>query len=184
MLSRTTNESANVAVVARTWQSNATKLNRFLSRYEHNSADVEDIVQDALLEALRCVERFEGKSSLETWLFGIARNVARHHVADVTRRSRFISSYDSMLEQSDDALDRLCLNEPSDEPSDKMQTLQMVNRLATLVQTMPLQLQETFDLLCIQECSYLEASETMGIPIGTVRSRLHRVRALLKASMS
>jgi RNA polymerase sigma-70 factor, ECF subfamily len=184
MLSCTTYDSDSVAVVARMWHSNAGKLKRFLARYEHNGADVEDIVQDALLEALRCVERFEGKSSLETWVFGIALNVARHHIAHATRRSRYISSYDALLEQSDDALDKLCLSGPRDDPSNKMQTLQMVDRLTTCVHAMPSELQETFDLLCIQECSYMEASETMGIPIGTVRSRLHRVRSLLKASMS
>jgi RNA polymerase sigma factor (sigma-70 family) len=181
-LIRSTHRS-NAAGIARSWQASSGKLKRFLARYEHNEADVEDIVQDALLEAVRCVDRFEGKSSMETWIFGIAINVARHHVAAATQRSRVMTSADALTEHSPDALDALCGTSQCDEPSNRTQSLQFVERLAKVVKAMPEELQRTFELLCVQECSYLEAADAMGIPVGTVRSRLHRLRGLLRSSM-
>jgi RNA polymerase sigma factor (sigma-70 family) len=174
---------SNAAGVARSWRASSGKLKRFLLRYEHNEADVEDIVQEALLEAVRCVDRFEGKSSMETWIFGIAINVARHHVAAATQRSRIITSVDDLADHSPDVLDAFCETPQCDEPSNRTQSVQFVERLVQNVQAMPKELQTTFELLCVQECSYVEAAEAMGIPVGTVRSRLHRLRGLLRSSM-
>ncbi|MDQ0083804.1 RNA polymerase sigma factor (sigma-70 family) [Variovorax boronicumulans] len=177
--------AAGLSDIARSWRANPVKLKRLLARYEHNESDVEDIIQDALVEAVRCIDRFEGKSSLETWLFGIALNVARHHVASATRRARHVVSLDNLLDdESPDALDHLCESPQSFDPVHQMQSVEFARHLIRCVGALPRELQKTFELLCIHECSYIEAAETLGIPIGTVRSRLHRVRTLLRPALA
>ena len=55
------------------------RLHSFVRRRIGNPADVEEVVQETCLEAVRCLDRFQGQSRPETWLFGIAMNLVRNH---------------------------------------------------------------------------------------------------------
>jgi RNA polymerase sigma-70 factor (ECF subfamily) len=69
-------------------------LYRFASRFAGISeADLDDLVSVTFLEACRSAKGFRGGSSVRTWLFGIAVNVARHHVRGDARRRAFLSAY-------------------------------------------------------------------------------------------
>jgi DNA-directed RNA polymerase specialized sigma24 family protein len=66
----------DVELLART---HAARLASFLRRRVGTRHDVEDLVLDTLLEAVRCVDRFQGQPRPGTWLFGIALNLTRNH---------------------------------------------------------------------------------------------------------
>jgi RNA polymerase sigma factor (sigma-70 family) len=170
---------ASLVAIARSWQSNPTKIKRFLSRYEYNEADVQDIIQDALTEAVRCIGKFRGESSLETWLFGIAINVARHHVVSSLSRGKWTCSLDDLLERTPETVHHACRSSDSLDPARQMQAIQFAENLAGRVSHMPTPLQQTFELLFVHDYSYVEAAAELSIPVGTVRSRAHRVRQLL-----
>jgi len=170
-----------IAQVARTSMRDSCKLRRFLWRYERAASDVEDIIQDAMVEALRCSDRFLARSSVETWFFGVAANVARNHVARrVTQASR-TESLDLLREVTGDpAGDRRLGGDAEVGSRDDVAIRQFAGQVSNALARLPDDLRDTFELVCLQERSYRDVAEMLSIPIGTIRSRIHRARSLLR----
>lgn len=71
------------------------KLRSFLRRFERDPQLVDDLVQDVYVEVLKSLRNFGGRSCLESWIFGVAQNVGRQHVAKaVAHRARFVDMED------------------------------------------------------------------------------------------
>lgn len=123
--------------------------------------DAEDVVQESLLGALKSAKRFEGRSSLSTWLSRIVANqvlALRRY-----RRVRRAESFDESLSGP--------ANTPSpDAPLDVDRILQALSE----------EHRQIIVLREIQGMSYEEISEALDIPKGTVESRLFRARQALK----
>lgn len=141
-------------------------LVRFVQRYVRNVDDARDVVQNTFLESVRCADRFTGASKPSTWLFGIALNLARNHV----RRS-----YASLTKQAEDGVIDGIPDFGSD-PADLVQNQQLANRVEQMLEALPDRIRETFEAVLDDDASYADAAEKMQIPIGTVRSRVSRVR--------
>ena len=155
------------------------KLKRFIWRFEHNEENIEDIIQDAVIEALRCEHSFEYRSSIETWFFGVAANVARRHVARRSVHSKRVTSLDDHAEWSEfDGMDGFPRETSS--PDVAFQFNQFVSDLSTQIEQFPDDLRRTFELVCIEGNAYQDAAAMLQIPIGTVRSRVNRARKLLQ----
>lgn len=132
-----------------------------LGRRPEHYADAEDILQEALLGALKSAPRFEGRSSLSTWL---SRIVANQVLA--FRRYRKVRRADAF----DEATTR-----PESDP-DNSARLDVEKMLAALSE-------EHRDVIVLRELqglSYEEISQVLGIPKGTVESRLFRARQALR----
>jgi RNA polymerase sigma-70 factor (ECF subfamily) len=126
-------------------------------------------MQETLAEAFNSVENYQGRSRLETWLFGIAINVARNHVAKATRNQRFVELTDDIAGDVPGSCNPLAV-------VDARRRLQAINdKLDRLTP----ELRKTFDCVFIHGMAYQEAAEAMDIPVGTVRSRLFKLRAIL-----
>lgn len=148
-------------------------LLRFVKRYLRNDADAEDVVQLTFIEAMRCAERYSGLSKASTWLFGIGLNLARSHVRK--KRGDFLDmAEDSELENF--------IDEYAD-PARIVEARQIVNCVGGVMNQLPVQIRVTFETVLEGDVSYEQAAEKMGIPVGTVRSRVSRVRALLRTQM-
>lgn len=155
------------------------KIGQFLWRYERNKEDIEDIVQDSLLAALECSGKFKNKSSVKTWLRGVMLNMARHHVANRVHESRIKSSLlmqNNMHEDIEDS--QLMAIAPC--PSNTAELNELCQKISTSLDCVSQDIRDTFELVCIHEKTYQEAAESMGIPIGTIRSRINRVRSILR----
>ncbi|MBB3121954.1 RNA polymerase sigma factor [Pseudoduganella violacea] len=142
-------------------------LLRFVQRYLGNQSDAEDVVQNTFVEAMRCVDHFSGLSKPSTWLFGIALNLARNQV----RRNcadRYEEIDDSFLEQIVDS---------HADPALQCELHQMAGLVDSLLADLPAPIRHTFEAVLDGEMSYDAAAKELGIPIGTVRSRVSRVRA-------
>ena len=149
-------------------------LLRFIQRYLNNSADAEDVLQNTFLEAFRCADRFAGLSKPSTWLFGIALNQAHGQV----RRN-----CGDKLE----LMDELQLSEFADEHADPakiIQVRQMTNKVNEFLGDLSPKIRTTFEAVLEGDISYEEAAKQLQIPIGTVRSRISRVRASVRAEFS
>lgn len=172
-----------VAAVAEEVMLPNSKLRRLLRRYERNQADVEDIIQDALVEALRSVGRFNGTSSLTTWFFGVALNVARHHVARRVREAAHLCA----LEMDEGEFGGECgqAHEPGliPGPAALLEFRQFLEHFNCAMTQLPCDLRDTFNLACLHELSYQEVATRQGIPVGTVRSRVNRARAVLREAL-
>lgn len=67
-------------------------VTRYLSRLVRSQVDVEDLLQTTFLQVAQGGSRYQGRSSVRTWLLGIATNVARHHFRSHARRTRLLAA--------------------------------------------------------------------------------------------
>jgi RNA polymerase sigma factor (sigma-70 family) len=149
-------------------------LVRFVQRYVRNVDDAKDVVQNTFLESVRCADRFTGASKPSTWLFGIALNLARNHV----RRN-----YATMAKHADESLMDEMVDLGAD-PADLMQNQQLANKVEKMLSELPDRIRETFETVLEEEASYADAAKIMQIPIGTVRSRVSRVREQIRTILA
>lgn len=128
-------------------------------------ADAEDLVQDTLVRAFRAIDRFDGRHP-RAWLLTILRNA---HINGVRRRRP------ELLDDPDDAVDRL-LGDAADGPEALVVGAAFDAVVADAVAALPPRFGAVVTLVDINGLSYAEAAEALGVPIGTVMSRLHRAR--------
>lgn len=146
-----------------------------------NAADAEDLVQETLAGAFRGLDRFEGRSSVKTWLSRIlVTQVARW------RRSRRGKSAVS-LQAMDGGPEEEGTGDTRDPAgADAADTPERVARridLQAALQKLTPEHREVLLLREFQGLSYEEMAEALGVPRGTVESRLHRARAELKGRL-
>jgi RNA polymerase sigma-70 factor (ECF subfamily) len=138
-----------------------------------NATDAEDVLQETFIGALRGLHRFEGRSTVRTWLTGIlVRQVARHHRGRGQRKTQVGGE---LSEAS-----RRLLN--GTVPGESQQWDTQIDVLAALGSLSP-EHREALALREFQGLTYEEMAETLGVPIGTVESRLHRARRELKEKL-
>jgi RNA polymerase sigma-70 factor, ECF subfamily len=143
---------------------------RFTLRLSRDSAVAEEITQEVFLALLRDTSRYDANrgAALSTWLCGIARRQLWRHFE---RTQRFVPI---------DTLD-----EPFDPPSFDEGPAELLSRAEALailrdgLDSLPLILKEVVILCELEELTYQQVALILAIPIGTVRSRLHRARARL-----
>lgn len=146
-------------------------LFRFVQRYVRNIEDAEDVVQNTFIEAMRCADRFAGLSKPSTWLFGIALNLARNQVRrNGARRDEAVD--DAFIEQ---------IAEAHADPAILTELRQIAARVEAMLGELPAKIRTTFEAVLDGESTYEEAAEHLRIPVGTVRSRVSRVRAAVRA---
>ncbi len=148
-------------------------------RLTGNRADAEDLAQDVLLRALRALPGFRGDSLASTWLYRITVNSWKNRVRSEKRRSFWRTVTLGLISGDDDgpALE-LSDNEP---PPDA--ALEATERSAA-VQRALMGLDEDDRAIVVlrdvEDRSYGEIGTVLGVPKGTVKSRLSRARAKLK----
>ena len=144
-------------------------LARYWTRNEH---DAEDIVQDAYLRALKYFDgyRGEGETSARAWLLTIVRNTAHNF----RRRGRV----DSLTTEFDDTLHTNAAM--TDRPSGTLERAEAKETLGRALDRLAPEFREVIVLRELQGLSYKEISEVVGVPVGTVMSRLSRARARLQ----
>jgi RNA polymerase sigma factor (sigma-70 family) len=142
----------------------------FVRRYVRDAADAEDVTQSAFLEATRCAAKFSNLSKPSTWLFGIALNMARNHVRRKNPDGLFCDIEDEAHE----------LPDPFGDPAKIIEARELLGKSIHLVGTLSDDLQATFNAVMDTEQTYDLAARELGIPIGTVRSRLSRIRGQLR----
>ena len=147
-----------------------THLLRFVQRYVGNHEDAEDVVQNTFIEAVKCAHRFSGLSKPSTWLFGIALNLARNQV-----RRRAADRYE-MVEE--DFLEQLI--DTHADPAVLVELRQIAQKVDALLGELPLKIRSTFEAVLDGDVTYEQAAQQLDIPIGTVRSRVSRVRAAVR----
>lgn len=155
------------------------RLKFFAMRYEKNASDIEDIIQNTFLEALKYQNSFEGRSTIDTWLHGIMRNTIKRHIAFQVSQSKQTIRLDAQEET------KIFCFEVEDEswvqPEDIVYAKQILQNLSVALKEMSQDIRTTFDLVFIDELSYQNAASILNIPVGTVKSRTNRIRKLLRA---
>jgi RNA polymerase sigma-70 factor (ECF subfamily) len=137
-------------------------------------AAAEDVTQDVFLAVMRDAVRYEpGRSTVAAWLCGIARNHARRRLE---REGRMVPLPDETEAERPGTV-------AQPDPLGDLANAQQLDALRRAVLSLPLHYREVVVLCELQELSYQEAAVSLDCAVGTVRSRLHRARALLTAKM-
>ncbi len=133
--------------------------------------DAEDIAQDVFVSAYRALDGFEGRARFTTWLYGIMLNSVRSYWR---RRKRVtVLSTDSGGEDDDPAPQ---LAAEQDGPAQLAVRAERVGVVREAIAGLDEQFREVIVLRDIQGMTYEELAETLDLPDGTVKSRLHRAR--------
>lgn len=147
--------------LVRRFQADVWRLSFHLVRDE---ALADDVTQNAFVRVFRFLPRYRGDSKFTTWLFSIARNCA----LDEIRRAQ-------RLKRTADAL----RGEPERPQREVGLALEVREALAKL----PLELREPVVLIDMFGTPYAEVARILKAPVGTIKSRVHRARALLAEAM-
>jgi RNA polymerase sigma-70 factor (ECF subfamily) len=133
----------------------------------------EDVTQEVFMVLIRDGHTFDAsRGSLNAFLMGVARN----HVLRRLRRERF---YVAMEEDSESSVKENQTSLTTAGPLDDLARTERIESVRRAVLALPERYREVVVLCDLEEMSYVEAAEILGCAIGTVRSRLHRGRALL-----
>lgn len=146
-------------------------LYRTAARVIGNRSEAEDLVQETYFQAWKSFHRFEPGTNCRAWLFKILFHLIQH------QRRKWYNS--KLVQESDDMLlqDTVAYEPPLP------QHLSDEDVLAAL-EKVPVPYREAVVLADVQEFSYKEVAATLGVPVGTVMSRLSRGRKLLRAELS
>jgi len=141
--------------------------------------DAEDLTQDVFVKVHKALARFEGRAKFTTWLYGIAVNTVRNFWRSSARRA----TLPLQTGDGDDAWDR-DPSDPGDTPDEAAERGERVAFIRRAIESLDEELREAVVLRDIQGFAYEELAETLGVPLGTVKSRLHRGRTALKSKLA
>ena len=149
------------------------KLGRLLSRFIRDSAEVEDVAQEAFIKAYRALPSFRGDSAFYTWLYRIGINTAKNYLVARGRRAPTSTGFDS--EEAEGFEDAELLRDVNT-PEAELMSKQIGNVVNETMAELPEELRMAITLSEIEGLSYEDISTIMNCPIGTVRSRIFRAR--------
>ena len=151
----------------------ANRLYHFILKNVGHVPFAQDLTQETLLEAYRQLSTFRGEATFSTWLFGIALNKVRNYINRSPdwrqQHSHIRVLYPDFTNHGD--------------PTQLLETKQTLQALQRAIETLPMPLRESLILVVMEELPYETAAQILAIPVGTLKSRVHRSRELLKQSM-
>jgi len=152
-------------------------LYRFALRMSGNAWTAEEIVQDVFMTLMRDPKKFDPeRGTLGAFLYGITRNRVLKHLE---RSPREIS----LDERKEDGASLEATLQDFVTPATVAEKRELIELVWAAVLGLPAEFRETVVLCELEELSYEEAAAMIGCPIGTIRSRLYRGRALLMARL-
>lgn len=146
-------------------------LRRYARRLTHNDDTAGDLVQETMARALRYIDRYQPTGSLQGWLITIMKNQFRE-----TRRRHLLDQ--AACVHLGTGLISAGVVVRLDAPQDDQLLLRQIR---AAIPRLPQLQRDVLMLICLQGLSYEQASARLGIPMGTIRSRLFRARSALQA---
>lgn len=173
-------EEAFEEMVTRYWDRIYARVLQLLK----NRQDAEEVTQDAFMRAHRGLENFRGDSSFSTWLFQIATNLAHNRYWYWFRRKRDASfSLEQNLTEESEGTFADVIAADVDTPAETFVTQELVDRVAECLPLLSEKHHEILTLRLVQDLSYEDIADHLGISVGTVKSRIARARESLRRKM-
>lgn len=155
----------DVAAMEALYRRHAAVVQRFVHARVHDHFEVADIVHNAMLDVWRSADRFQGRSSVRSWILSIARNKTVDHIRKQGRV--VVSEPDEMI--PDDA--------PA--PEDLLAAAQDAEKVRNCVSKLGAQQKSAVHLAFFEELTYGEIAEAEGVPEGTIKTRIYHAKKLL-----
>ena len=144
-------------------------------RILQNEQLAEEVAQDSFLNAYKALKTFKGKSKFSTWLYRITYNVALNALKKENRINEFISD-----QEPEDYVSNSSSNQINDSTLDNIVRNDNGNIVRESVAKLPSKFASILTMYHLNQMKYNEISELTNLPIGTVKSHIHRGRILLK----
>ena len=145
-------------------------------RVLRQAEDAEDVVQETFVRVFKALDRYDQARPFSTWLFTIAARLCIDHLR--RRRMKTFSLSGKDPESDEDRV--IELEDPGPRPDDVVAGWEDEKRVQALVDLLPSHYRIVVVLRHQQDLSYEEIAEALRLPLGTVKARIHRARALLK----
>ena len=138
--------------------------------------DAEDVTQEAFIRVFRALDRYDLSRPFGAWLMTITSRLCIDHI----RRRKFGAVSLTHREPGSDEEYSIDVRDPGLGPEERVARAEEERRSAELINSLPPHYRIVVLLRHQQELSYEEIAEALSLPLGTVKARIHRARALLK----
>jgi len=143
-------------------------------RVVRNEDIVEDLAQETFLNAFNSIKNFKRQSSFYTWIYRVAVNISLNYLS----KQKKLKVVDDAVMETESVVDRIATYDMSPEKS--LRSKESTSVIFKAIDKLPDDMRIAIMLRDYEGLSYQEVSEVMNCPIGTVRSRIFRGRAILK----
>jgi RNA polymerase sigma-70 factor (ECF subfamily) len=146
-----------------------------------DAQEAEDVAQEVFITVFKSIEQFRGEAKFSTWLYRIAANQCKNRIKYLARRHQHDRTelQEAVLPEVQEASGK---NSPR--PDAQLAGVQLERLLQQAIATLDEEQRVLVVLRDVEELSYEEICQITGLPEGTVKSRLHRARALLRRKLS
>ena len=152
---------------------------RLLLRMLGDRTEAEDLAQEVFISVFKAIDGFRGDAQLSTWVYRVAANHCRNRIKYLVRRRRQVTDgFDEQVEEGSLGLPSRPHHDPPDQLMEARQTEHLLQQGLLSLDA------EQRELMVLREVEHLSYEEIMaitGLPEGTVKSRMHRARAGLRA---
>ena len=148
-------------------------------RITGNPEDAAEVAQETFIRVLRSLHTYDPERRLKTWLFKIAANLALDSIR--RRKRRPVALEDLFDEEKRPPLE---VEEPGPGPEAQLELGRSAERFDVMIQEMPAPYQAILYLRYREDLAYDEIAQTLGIPLGTVKVRLHRAHEMLRRKLT
>ncbi|MCE4222370.1 sigma-70 family RNA polymerase sigma factor [Methylobacterium sp. C25] len=149
----------------------STRVYRFLVRLVRDATQAEDLMSDVFFDVWQQAARFEGRSSVTTWMLGIARFKALSHL-----RKRQHAALEPEFAEA--------IEDEADTPEILLQKVGKAEVIRRCLAVLSTEHREVIDLVYYHERSVEEVAEITGVPAGTVKTRLFHARKRLSEQLT
>jgi RNA polymerase sigma-70 factor (ECF subfamily) len=144
--------------------------------------EARDIAQDVFLQVYRTLGRFQGRSTLRTWIYRIVVNQCRNRQRWWRRRRRAAACPLETITAADEA--QMAAARPGESPFESIDRRERARRMESALRSVSFDHRAVLLLREVEGLSCEEISATLGLPIGTVKSRLARARDSLRGALA
>jgi RNA polymerase sigma-70 factor (ECF subfamily) len=152
---------------------------RVAFRITGRDADALDVVQDGFIQAFERLNSFNRDAGFKTWLLRIVSNKS----LDLLRKRKVRLAVPLDRPDDDGEASVVVADGAAPRPSDGLERAELGQQLQAAIDRLPPDQKAVFAMFAVEELSYGEIAETLGIPIGTVMSRLYHARRRLQATL-
>lgn len=145
--------------MTRLWQASYGRLRAYFMQRAGKAQEVDELVQECFLRAWKSWDQYGGRGSRKSWLFAIARHLL---IDRIRRKGLPIQGGTEVIEST------------AQVPEQDAHRQSIYDLIEREIAALPEILRDVMDLRYAGQLSYAEIAQTLGVPVGTVRSRLHR----------
>jgi RNA polymerase sigma-70 factor (ECF subfamily) len=156
------------------------RVGNLISRVLNDRESVDDLAQEVFVRVFVHRRNYRRGSKFSTWVFTIAANLAKNEIRRRVRRRNWFS-LDALTEVLSDSLPQLA--DPTESRERGLEREQLQGAVGRAIATVPEKYRLALVLRDIEGLAYEEIAEVLGLPGGTVRSRINRARGMLQRKL-